>query len=249
MTLQKEKIRHVKHILKISLLVFWMLCFVAGIVGTIYFLRIHTPEEAIVLMEGFIRQNTLGIIFGAFVLYFVRSIIFVPVSVLGAALGIVLSDNPILAISIAGIGAFLSAILSFGIARALGREWVAEHESDRLRYFDEKVKKRGFFTILILRLLLFIPFDLINILSGVSGIRLVSYAAATFIGIWPEVAVQVLIGSAVLNPKNIIFLIAIALAILALTYFLKTHSHFRDILNPKKQYKKLKEKRQQKKSL
>jgi len=55
-------------------------------------------------------------------------------------------------------------------------------------------EKRGFYVILIARLLPFISFDVISYLAGLSGIRPLSFAVATALGMLPATIVYSLFG-------------------------------------------------------
>lgn len=232
-----------RRIFKAVLFGIWVLFFVGGMLVTAYFFQKHGLDGGIQILESALHTYTDSIVWGVLALYLLRSVIFIPISALGALLGIVLEGQLLLAVFLATLGAILSGFLSFGIARLLGRKWVATHESARFQRFDEAVSKRGFITIFILRILLFIPFDLISLFSGFSGMRFRDYAWATVLGVIPEVAVQVLLGNSITHPKNLFILGGVFLIVLALGYYLKTHPHFREIINPIKRIQKMRQKR------
>ena len=87
------------------------------------------------------------------------------------------------------LGAELAAILGFVAARVLGRDavarWLGRHPG-RLARLDKRLADRGFMTALIMRLV-YLPNGLINVVCGISGMRLSVYSAATFLGILPMV--------------------------------------------------------------
>jgi len=93
-------------------------------------------------------------------------------------------------------GAMLGALTSFGIARFVGNMTVKrvvrnKRAAELLRHAGER---RGFYVILIARLLPFISFDIISYLAGLSGIRPLSFAVATAIGMLPATIVYSLLG-------------------------------------------------------
>lgn len=86
------------------------------------------------------------------------------------------------------LGLLIGAIVSFFIARGIGRDYVERkyiHKIKSLEHFDEHLKKRGFITVLILRLILLVPYEIINIASGLSRVNVSSYFFGTLLGIIP----------------------------------------------------------------
>jgi uncharacterized membrane protein YdjX (TVP38/TMEM64 family) len=162
--------------------------------------------------------------------------------------GVVLQEKIWFALLFAWAGTTLSGCISFFIARILGRQWVADHETERWHHFDKTVRERGFITILLLRVMIFIPYDAVSIASGVSSIRFSSFVWATVLGVLPEVTAQVLIGHDLINFRNLVILGIFLFCALLLGYFLKTHPHFRQIINPIERIKKIRTKRKQKKN-
>ena len=123
-----------------------------------------------ILLVMIIISSSIGFIFG------------IPVAV--AAL--MLDFYPAFLISI--IGLTIGAMISFGLARVLGRDYMEKHfihKIKRLEHYDEHLKKRGFITVFILRVIYFVPYELINIASGFSRVSVFQYALGTFFGIMP----------------------------------------------------------------
>lgn len=106
-----------------------------------------------------------------------------PGSVLGASAG-ALFALPVGATAVLA-GATAGAALSFGLARWLGRPAMARFVgSGRLARLDALLARRGFVTVLLLRLA-FVPFNTVNYGAGASGVRFRSFVAATAVGIVP----------------------------------------------------------------
>lgn len=86
------------------------------------------------------------------------------------------------------IGLTIGAAISFFIARYVGRDYVEKkyiHHVKKLEAYDQRLKRNGFLIMLFLRLITLIPFELINIVAGLSRIRFWPYISATFLGIMP----------------------------------------------------------------
>ncbi len=85
----------------------------------------------------------------------------------------------------ANLGATSGAVLAFLVARYLLRDWVETKFGHRLKPFQEGFANNAFGYLLSLRLIPIFPFFVINLLSGLTRIRLGSFIAATAIGIIP----------------------------------------------------------------
>ena len=83
------------------------------------------------------------------------------------------------------VPATLGATMAFLVARYLLRDWVERKFGDRLEAFQRGFAKNAFSYLLTLRLIPLFPFFLVNLVSGLTRIRLGTYAAATALGIIP----------------------------------------------------------------
>jgi len=79
-------------------------------------------------------------------------------------------------------GAMLGASAAFWIGRSLGREFAASLIGDRLKKYDEAIKRNGFATVLYLRLVYF-PFTPMNFGMGLTKVRFWDYFFGTGFGI------------------------------------------------------------------
>ncbi len=114
------------------------------------------------------------------VIYTAGICLFVPGSVL-TALGAALF-GPYRGFVYVWIGAMAGATASFWIGRTLGREFAASLIGDRLRKYDEAIERKGFATVLYLRLVYF-PFTLMNFGMGLTRVRFWDYFLGTALGI------------------------------------------------------------------
>lgn len=86
-------------------------------------------------------------------------------------------------------GAAAGTSCTFLISRYLGRDYVKGKLGGRLKDLDEHLGRNGFLSVLFLRLVPVVPYEVMNYGCGLTGITFRSYAAATFIGSIPWVIV------------------------------------------------------------
>lgn len=83
------------------------------------------------------------------------------------------------------LGANIGANAAFGLARVLGRDGIERIAGKRLQGLDEATGQHGFLGLLILRLVPLVPFNVLNVASGLTALRWRHYALATVVGILP----------------------------------------------------------------
>ncbi len=91
-------------------------------------------------------------------------------------------------------GALLGGVISFWIARWLGRDLVAGTE--RMQRLDRYVDQHGAITIFVLRLLPLVSFDVISYAAGLSSISFWRFLLATALGMLPGTLAFVYLGGA-----------------------------------------------------
>jgi uncharacterized membrane protein YdjX (TVP38/TMEM64 family) len=107
--------------------------------------------------------------------------------------------GPLWGVVYATIGATSGAMLSFLVARYLAREWVAEKISgSKLAHLDDKVARHGWKIVAFTRLIPLLPFFLLNYAFGLTRIRFLPYAIATFFAMLPWTIAFVLLSSSLL---------------------------------------------------
>ncbi|MEZ6961619.1 MULTISPECIES: FAD-dependent oxidoreductase [unclassified Aeromonas] len=89
----------------------------------------------------------------------------------------------------------LGATLAFLSARFLLRDWVSARFGDKLATFQAGMAKDGAFYLLSLRLIPIFPFFLVNLLMGLTPIRVSTYYWVSQLGMLPGTFVFVLAGS------------------------------------------------------
>ena len=122
--------------------------------------------------------------------------------------------GPLAGIALTWSGAMLGALLSFALARGLGRGFV------RLVLSEERFARLarlspGAGTLLYVRLVPFISFNLVNYAAGLAGVGWWRFLWTTALGILPLSVIMVLLGSAMLEAPRWAW-IAAAAALLVL---------------------------------
>jgi uncharacterized membrane protein YdjX (TVP38/TMEM64 family) len=96
------------------------------------------------------------------------------------------------------VGASAGAILAFLVARHAGRSTVVRYfAGGRLERFDRAVTDSGFSAVLFTRLVPVVPFNVVNFLWGLTGVRLRDYVLGTVVGMIPAEYVYANIGGAI----------------------------------------------------
>ena len=93
------------------------------------------------------------------------------------------------------IGALVGASLSFYISRRFGRNFVKKITKERLDSIEEMINSKGFFVILLLRLIPLFPFDVISYGAGITNIKYRDFIFATIVGTIPGIFVFTNIGA------------------------------------------------------
>lgn len=84
-------------------------------------------------------------------------------------------------------GTWLGAAATFGVARLLGRDLVAQLLGPRLATIERTVERHGFWTLVRLRFVP-IPYAAVNYAAALAGVRPGTFLAATAIGLAPATA-------------------------------------------------------------
>lgn len=92
------------------------------------------------------------------------------------------------------IGATTGATLAFLAARYLLHQWVERKFGDRLGPIQDGFAKNAFSYLPTLRLIPFFPFFLVNLLSGLTRVKVSTYVVVTAVGIIPGSAVYTFAG-------------------------------------------------------
>ncbi len=164
-------------------------------------------------------------------LYVARTFFFLPSTPLLFAAGSVY--GPLWGTLLALLGENLSAGMGFVLGRFFGRRYVREHADSWFKKYDDILANEGFMSVLVMRLLYF-PYEVVSIGSGMSSITYRQYALATLIGLLPAVLTWSVLGDALVNPRAFIFFVILFVLTLAGAYLLQRSSWVRARLFAKK---------------
>ncbi len=155
-----------------------------------------------------------------YLLAYAQPIIPLPASAMTVTAG--LAFGPLWGTLAALVGATGRACSEFLVARLLGRDVVAKLLKGKVASLDEKIGANAFQTVLLIRLIPNLPFDVQNYGLGFSRVKFLPYALASFFGMAPGAFVYVYLGSSLTDPKQIIVKLGVAaLLIVALTFATK----------------------------
>ncbi len=162
-----------------------MLGGVASAVAALYFLGIFERVQNIDAARAALRE--LGML--APLLYVVTFSLIQPLFFPAAAImltgTVIFSFSELLVYS--WIGSIIAAILGFGFARYLGRDFVASRVPERLKRYDQSLELRGLRAVIVFRLLFFIS-PPATWLLGLSRVRFDKFVIGTAIGLLPGIA-------------------------------------------------------------
>lgn len=88
-------------------------------------------------------------------------------------------------------GVFIGAMVSFWLARALGRDFVLRVTGDRFRRAERFTDRHGFWPLVQTRFLP-LPFPVVNFGAALAGVSPGRFAAASFVGILPSTVLHTL---------------------------------------------------------
>ncbi len=129
--------------------------------------------------------------------YIVGVLIAFPVLILIAATAA--AFGPGLGIAYAAAGSLASAVVTFLIGVALGRDTLRAVIGPRLRRVQRRIVSGGVLAIAAIRLVPIAPFTVVNLVAGASEIRLGSYIAGTILGMLPGWIVMSALGHQIMR--------------------------------------------------
>ena len=153
-------------------------------------LNVIYQENSIIFISWFIGIYFLTVSFslpGATILTLAAGAIF------GSVLGVLLVN----------IGATLGATAAFLSARFIFRDWVEGKFSDKLSFINSGISGNAFSYLLFLRLVPVFPFFLVNLVLGLTQVRLSIYFFGTMLGIMPGSFVYAFAGSNLANINSV----------------------------------------------
>jgi uncharacterized membrane protein YdjX (TVP38/TMEM64 family) len=127
--------------------------------------------------------------------FVVATVLMVPGSLLvmsgGFLFGLV---QGVLLVSLAVVLGATAALL---VARGFGRAWVQErlHNHRRFLALDQALQSRGLLVVMLTRMSLLLPYNLLNYAYGLTGVGLRPFVIGTGIGMLPAVGLYVYLGT------------------------------------------------------
>ncbi|MBI4436067.1 MAG: TVP38/TMEM64 family protein [Candidatus Omnitrophica bacterium] len=153
------------------------------------------------------------------VFYVIRPLVLFPAGILSITGG--LAFGSLFGTLYTVIGATLCALWEFLFARAFGREAVGKFIKGKITRLDEGIEKHGFMTVLWVRLIPSVAYDMQNYGLGLTKVRLKDYFWATLFGIIPGTFAFVYLGSSLTDLKNFWKFLAAVLLVAALSFLPK----------------------------
>jgi uncharacterized membrane protein YdjX (TVP38/TMEM64 family) len=137
------------------------------------------------------------------------------------------------------LSATFGAVLSFYLAKHLGVRWLKKKtaSADKIEMLQDKLKGKGFYYVLILRIIPVINFDLVSYLAGVSRLKLRTYIVATLLGVLPGTLAYNLLGNSFVkgNGEVIAIVSGLVLLIMCIPFFIKTKPLLMETLENQKE--------------
>jgi len=165
--------------------------------------------------------------------YVVAGFAIVPVTLLFVAT--VMVFGPWAGMAYALAGGELSALACFAAGHLLGRDAVTRLAGSRVNRISRKLAERGILTMVTLRIVPVAPFSVINVVAGVSDIRMRDFAIGNLIGMLPGVIAVAFVTDWVLaslrEPSTTTITVALAvvaaaiIAVAAARHWLRRRGH------------------------
>lgn len=123
-----------------------------------------------------------------FIIIYIAGTIFIPSTPFMIAAGLLFGFADGLIYTV--IGGLLSSFLVFEVSRRLGKDWVENALERRyfslLKRYNKRLETGAVWDLVIFRIAPIMPFNVLNILMGVSRISKKDYATGTVLGLLPS---------------------------------------------------------------
>lgn len=157
--------------------------------------------------------------------YVLAGIFSIPITILIVVTGVVFGATMGGVYALAGT--LLSALVTYGAGRWLGRETVRKLAGTRINNMSKRLAKRGLIAMVILRLLPVAPFTIVNVIAGASQISLRDYMLGTLLGMGPGIVVTVIfahnLASAMRDPSPQSFALVAGVAVVLVLLSIVVH--------------------------
>jgi len=146
--------------------------------------------------RDFQQKHPVAVYGAAFLLYAAVTGISLPVAVpLSLAYGWFFGFLP--AMAVVSFGSTAGATVAFAFSRYLLRDSIQARFGERLAGFNDALRREGAFYLFTLRLIPAVPFFVINVVMGLTPIRVLTFWIVSQIGMLPGTAVYVYAGASI----------------------------------------------------
>ena len=97
------------------------------------------------------------------------------------------------------VGTMASALVGFSLGKVFGLRMFAVGLNQSLKRFVAQIARNGLMASLVVRLVPFAPFVLVNMAAGMSAITLFDFSVGTGLGILPKIALTAFAGSSAMH--------------------------------------------------
>ncbi|WP_429124917.1 FAD-dependent oxidoreductase [Aeromonas allosaccharophila] len=171
-----------------------------GVIGTFFALDLgrYLSLDALQAQQAAVAQWVDSHFVSASLLFVLIYVLSTALSLPGASL-LTLGGSAVFGVAwgllLVSFASSIGATLAFLSARFLLHDWVTARFGDKLATFQSGMAKEGAFYLLSLRLIPIFPFFLVNLLMGLTPIRVSTYYWVSQLGMLPGTFVYVLAGS------------------------------------------------------
>ena len=146
-------------------------------------------------LENWARQNPVAGAFTYIGLTIVATVALMPGWIMMMLGGLVFGLTPGIAYAMLGIVG--GAVAAFHVGRRLTRKWIERRIAGNVHLLalDDALDEKALSIVVLTRLALIFPFNLLNYAYGVTRVGTAAYAAGTAIGMLPIVAIYVYLGT------------------------------------------------------
>ena len=132
---------------------------------------------------------------GFILAYVLAAVLMVPGSILTLAAGVLFGVA--LGVALVSLASTLGACCAFLVGRFLARDWVESRLEAMPRFsaLDRAVARKGWQIVLLARLSVLIPYNLLNYALGLTNVRFGAYLFSTVVGMLPAIFLYVYLGS------------------------------------------------------
>jgi uncharacterized membrane protein YdjX (TVP38/TMEM64 family) len=124
--------------------------------------------------------------------YIVGGLVAFPVLILIAATAA--AFGPVVGLAYAAAGSLASAVVTYAIGTAIGRDTLRAVVGPRLKRVQRRIVSGGVLAIAAIRLIPIAPFTVVNLVAGASEIRLGAFVVGTILGMAPGLLLMSALG-------------------------------------------------------